>query len=252
MIRRLLALLLVIGLWPVAAGLEAGPLDSVFQKVDQAAWGEKQAAVKKGLSPLLTDKAIIVVADGGLDARSTLNYLFKKKGGGLYNLAWYTTTPARDIKAALALEARIEKSLKAKYGAPMLSHADGRPGDAAEVEKKLDDRARAMKSLDEAKAAKGSELTGEEMMKSLDVEAMLALMPVIFYSKLNFWDGNDLWVVSNLLCSNDGNCYQHLQFVSKEQGQDESYQPTPQRPFSYTTTDRDQDLVTKFNRSLSQ
>lgn len=80
--------------------------------------------------------------------------------------------------------------------------------------------------------------------------SLMELMPVVFYSKISFWDGGDLWVYTNLLCSTDGSCYQHLQFVSKKQTQNEAYAPTPQKAFSYTPLDRDQDLVTKSHLSL--
>jgi len=254
MIRKLLALLLVIALFPAVIALGAGPLDSVFQKVEQAPWGEKQSEVKKGLSPLLTDKAIIVVADDGLAARSTLNYLFKEKGGGLYNLAWYAATPVNDIKAALDLERELEKMLRAKYGRPKTSHAYGKPDNIKGVEKLKAEQDKARIALAEAAKVKEAKLTLEEVIKALEDSGITleGIMPTLFYSKLNFWDGSRVWVVTNLLCSNDGTCYQHLQFVSKDQTKDEAYAPTPEKFFSYTPLDRDQDAVTKFNRSLSQ
>lgn len=82
--------------------------------------------------------------------------------------------------------------------------------------------------------------------------SLMDMLPTIFYSRLNYWDGGDLWVVSNLLCSTDGACYQHLQFVSKELTNDEAYVPTPQKSFGYTPLDRDQDAVTRSNRGLKQ
>ena len=230
----------------------AGPLDAVFQKSDQAPWGSKQAEVKKnlGVSPLLSNKDILLVADGALSGRSTLSYLFKN--GALYNLAWYTVTPASDIKAARELDGRLEKALKARYGKPRVSHTDGRPGDAKDAAKKKADQDAAFEVLKKAEKAKGSKLSVEEMNKALAAsgQSLLDIMPTLFYSKISFWDGGDLWVYTNLLCSNDGSCYQHLQFVSKKQTQGEGYAPTPQKAFSYTPLDRDQDLVTRSNRSL--
>ena len=254
MIRKLLSLLLAFGLWPVATGLGAGPLDSVFQKVEQAPWGEKQSAVKKGLSPLLTNKTILIVADDGLRGPYTLNYLFKEKGGGLYNLAWYRTTPVSSLKVAVDADMGLEKALRAKYGQPKISRSDGKLENFKEVEKKMAARDATMAFLKEAEKAKGSPLDGKEIIEALagSGHSMMDIMPTLFYSKLNFWDGGQVWVVTNFLCSNDGSCYQHLQFVSKDQTKDEPYAPTPEKLFSYTPLDRDQDAVTKFNRSLSQ
>lgn len=241
----------IIFLWAVPA-LAAGPLEDVFQRVGQAPWGEKQATVKKNLaaSPLLANNNILMVADGALSSRSTLSYLFKS--GALYNLAWYTVTPISDIKAARDLDSRLEKALKARYGKPKLNHTDGRPGDAKDAAKRKAGQDAAFAALKKAEQAKGSELSLEEMTKALSGsgQSLLDIMPTLFYSKISFWDGGDLWVYTNLLCSTDGNCYQHLQFVSKKQTQDEAYTPTPQKAFSYTPLDRDQDLVTKSNRSL--
>lgn len=255
--RGLLAVAVLSGLCWSAPAFGAGPLEAIFQKVERAPWGAKSAAVKKELAspPLRTDKGILLVDDKGLSGRSTLSYLFDQNGA-LYNLAWYTVTPVSDIKAAQSLEKSLEKALRAKYGKPLTSHVDGSPGGARGVAKKQAQREKAAKILEEAKAAKGSALTGPEIIKAMEGTgaSMGDIMPTLFYSKLNFWDGGQVWVVSNLLCSNDGSCYQHLQFASKEQTQKgpEAYRPTPEKLFSYTPLDRDQDTVTRNNRSLKR
>lgn len=245
--------LLIAFLWSGLA-LGAESLSDIFQKADQAAWGSRQAAVRKnlGAAPLGGNEEIITVADSGLTDGSTLNYLFRKNGA-LYNLAWYAATPVSDINAAITLESGLEKTLTAKYGKPAISHTDGKPDNVEEeVAQKNAQRAKVDEALDKAESAKGSKLTMEEQNKALASVGLsiFDVVPTIFYSKLNFWDGGAVWVVSNLLCSNDGTCYQHLQFVSKEQTKNEAYRPTPQILFSYTPLDRDQDLVTRFNRSL--
>jgi hypothetical protein len=75
-------------------------------------------------------------------------------------------------------------------------------------------------------------------------------MPIVFYSRLNFWDAGDLWVYTNLLCSTDNQCLLHLQFVSKKLTyKKEKYWPTPEVLFGYSPLDRDQDLVSANNPS---
>lgn len=245
-------LMLMLALATASSLQAAGSLDAIFQKVQDAPWGAKQAEVKKKTTeaPLVTQKQIMVVADSGLAAQSTLNYLFNEKTGQLYNLAWYVATPTTKIKDAVAQEKTLEKYLKAKFGKPQVTHTEGSPSGVKGVEKAMAERAKANEILDKAKKDKGADLTGKEMVTLLPVESLEAIMPTLFYSKLNFWDGGEVWVTSNLLCSNDGTCYQHLQFTSKEKTKGEDYQPTPNKPFSYTPLDRDQDLVVSRNRSL--
>ncbi|MGL4208340.1 MAG: hypothetical protein ACRCTY_03020, partial [Candidatus Adiutrix sp.] len=190
-----------------APALAAGSLDSVFQKAQDAPWGAKQAEVKKktSVAPVLAEKKIMIVADSGLAAQSTLNYLFNEKTGQLYNLAWYAATPTTKIKDVLALEKALEKGIKAKLGKPLVSRTDGNPSGAKGVKKVMAARAKANEILDKAKKDKGADLTGKEMLVLLQEEgiSLMTIIPTLFYSKLNFWDGGEVWVTSNLLCSND-------------------------------------------------
>ena len=254
--RVLFGLFFFCGFFVTVAAFAAETMDSVLQKVEQAPWGEKQPALKKklGISPLFTNKTILITDGAELSSRSTLNYLFKEKTGGFYNLAWYTATPVSDMKSALSLAKTIERALGKKYGKPKISHTSGKPGEAKNIAKKMENRKKVLEILNKTEAGKGSKLNLEETSKALTAEGLSIedMMPTLFYSQLHFWDAKDLWIVSNLLCSNDGTCYQHLQFVSKELTKDESYQPTPKELFSYTPLDRDQDAVTKFNRTFSR
>jgi len=238
----------------------AGELDAIFNLVEQANWGAKKQAVKQKINDkaLLDSKTIVIVPDkSGLSSKGTINYLFNEKTGGFYNLAWFAITPIKDVEATKKFENELEKALKAKYGKASYITANGRASDAKKIEKemtkKMAEKDELYKAIGKAEAEKGQKLTAEEMMKikTAGGKTMLDFMPTLFYSELNFWDAGNLWVYTSLLCSTDGDCYHHLQFVSKEQTKNETYAPdTKKAAFSYTPLDRDQDSVTKHNRTL--
>lgn len=231
----------------------AGLLDDAFVKTEAAPWGKKakDAIRALGLTPVL-EKPEALVARGALGGREvTVNCLFNK-AGGLYNLAWYALIPTTDLDAARKFDADLEAALKAKYGKPSRVFNDGDPDDLKKMEKDADKIAALKEKLDSAKKEKKKAALSPEEQKLLkDNPSILISMPSIFYSRLNFWNGGNFWVYTNLLCSTDGTCYMHLQFVSKRQTSKESYSPTPEKPFSYSPLDRDQDLVTRVNRELS-
>lgn len=156
------------------------------------------------------EPAIITVPFSLSEFPASLNYLFDA-GGRLYNLAWLVTIPAEKIQAAMSLDTRMMQELSARYSRPVYTFSDGSPGGYA--------------------TEKAKEMTG----------------PVVFYSRLDFWDAEPLWAYTNLLCSTDGKCLLHLQFVSKKLTAKEKYWPTPDVLFSYSPLDRDQDRVAANN-----
>jgi hypothetical protein len=245
-------------LW-VTSAFGAEFLDDVFQKAETAPWGSSKAELVKKLpgAPLAQKNDIFLLADSGLSAESTINYLFTEETGKFYNLAWYVATPISDIAAALKLEKNIEKAVTAKYGKPQMSYSDGKAKSSKRAEKDLAEfnrkKTEFFEETKKIEEASGSKMTGKELasFKSSSGVTFLDIMPSIFYSKLGFWDGGNFWVSTNLLCSTDGTCYQHLQFASKAQT-GKSYLPTPQQPFSYSPWARDQDMVTSLNRGLEK
>ena len=72
--------------------------------------------------------------------------------------------------------------------------------------------------------------------------------PHIFYSKLLFWDTGKMYAYINFLCSTDGTCAQQLHFTAKNLAGD-GYVPAADALAGYSPLDRDQDMVTKINRT---
>ncbi len=229
-----------------AAAAQAGTLDRQLRFVGNARWGTGQNQLVRSFGKqniaFATKNILSLPADLG-KFKGSMNYLFNKEGK-FYNLAWYATVPVAAMQDAQELERRMESELRAKYGDPVYTFSDGDASKAAEV-------------------VAGGGATYENMAKMLgtpgglpknaegkvDIKQMMLMMPSIFYSKLTFWDGGTIWAYTNLLCSTDGTCYVHLQFVSKKLTSTENYLPTPEKPFSYSPLDRDQDLVTNTHKT---
>lgn len=241
----------------------AGVLDAAVKQANAASWGARQDAVRRSApsKPIMGNQAI-QMAVGKLAGRdATVNYLFDK-AGGLYNIAWYVVTPVDNFETARELDATLERDLRARYGEPSYAFSDG---DAAEAEKVKAVPPGERPTMEKFRAASTPERKAEAKKLAAWVEAKQrgedAPLPVldkdvvrdmgnmpkpphIFYSKLLFWDTGKMYAYINFLCSTDGTCYQHLQFVSKERTKKDGYDPTF-KPFGNTPADRDQDLVTE-------
>lgn len=227
----------------------AGTLDEVLFVVDGTSWGSPSQTVRNGLgqTPLLENNEILMIPGDMAGRPATISYLFNPTGA-LYNLAWYAAIPVAKMAEAQRVEAELEQALTAKYGPPFQNFSDGDAGKAesvaADAAKQEGERE---KILEEIRFKKAQGLEKEAMQLTA---RLFMNMPMIFYSKLAMWDGGDVLAYTNLLCSTDGTCYMHMQFVSKNMTAHEKYAATPDVLFSYSPADRDQDMVTKYNRTL--
>lgn len=232
----------------------AGTLDEVFEKVEGGGWGLGRDAVRQAAGIVLLENDDIIVGSTRLGGKpATINFLFDKSGR-LYNMSWLVTTPVLEVKSARRFNLDAVKQIQARYGKPSYKFTDGDHSQSKTAAKKAKDLEEVRKKLIALRESKGGEEPIlEEMNAAMGIgksKTIFDVMPTIFYSKLDFWDGKAIWAYTNLLCSTDGTCYQHIQFVSKHLTAGEQYQPTPDKPFSYSPLDRDQDLVTKSYRSL--
>lgn len=247
--RTMIFYLLLLAPFFAGTAYAAGPFEEILRTVEKASWGTPQSAVRAGMqqTPLLENQEIIILPAGVSGRDATMNYLFSP-GGELYNLAWYTVFPVAEIDAARSLAADMETALREKYGAPIKSFTDGdanKARDVAQTASQKEEERRAV--LQEIKAKKDQ---GDEKGALQLTARLFMMMPTIFFSRLEMWDGGDIWAYTILLCSTDGTCHLHLQFVSKAMTQDENYAATPEKLFSYSPADRDQDLVAKHNAAL--
>lgn len=211
----------------------AGPLDAVLKQVGDAKWGAQELDVKSAVSAAVKAESpgVLITAGQVLSRQATVTYLFNKNGG-LYNISWYALTPVSEMKTAQKLNDGLVSALRKKLGKPKYTFSDGNPNGFTS-------------------GMKHTEQLNEMLNKGKKPgDPELPTVHTVFHSKLAFWDGGKYWVFTNLLCSTDGKCYQHLQFVSKELTRDEKYAPTPHKAFSYSSLDRDQDLVTKRNEPM--
>lgn len=218
----------------------AGTFDQVISFAEKGKWGARQLQLTRsfGGNVIFITKHLVAVSSTVAGIQGSINYLFNKNGK-LYNLAWYATIPVTEMAAAQELERALEAELRAKYGEPVYTFSDGDESKAAAVV------SRGGATYDDMTKMFGGDNglpKGED--GKLDIDQMMMMMPSIFYSKLVFWDGGKIWVYSNLLCSTDGTCYFHVQFVSKKMTAAEKYRPSPDVAFSYSPLDRDQDMVT--------
>lgn len=222
----------------------AGTLDDAFLVVNSTSWGTPRQLVRNGMEqePLFENEEIIIAEGNTAGHPATINYLFNKSGA-LYNLAWYAAIPVSEMTTAGTIESELEQALQARYGAPIKNFSDGDVNQAATVAADATDHEAARERLlEEIKAKKAQGLEKEAMQLTAQ---LFMTMPMIFYSKLAMWDGGGVWAYT---CSTDGACYMHLQFVSKSLTAGENYAATPEKLFSYSPADRDQDMVTKYNR----
>lgn len=233
----------------------AGVLDPAFSQADAAQWGANQEKVRREAPsyPIMGNQAIMLAA-GTLDGReATVNYLFDREGG-LYNIAWYVVTPVDDFESAMDLDRTLEGELRARYGEPSYTFSDGEIAKAGEVKavppadrptmEKFAEYMRTSPAGSGAKKPGGTAAAGD----TKPGEDIFSRMPVIFYSRLLFWDAGDKWAYINFLGSTDGTCYQHLQFVSKERTDKDGYSPEF-KPFVNSPLDRDQDMVTAIHKA---
>lgn len=229
----------------LTATVNAGEaLDEVIKIASAAPWKANAATIKKSLGrePLFENKAIMIAPSRLADRDATINYLFNKSDA-LYNLAWYLTIPTAELDAAQDFEKALEAALKAKYGKPKRVFSDGDLKNAEKTKKQAEEMARILAPSLKKDLPPSPPDGSRSFIIGKDGEIII---PMIFYSKMNFWDGGKFWVYSNFLCSTDGKCYLHLQFVSKALTKKEGYAPNT-KAFAYSPLDRDQDLVTKHN-----
>lgn len=226
----------------------AGTLDKVFRSVENARWGSGQGHFVRSFGrkniTFATKRILSVPAELG-KYKGSMNYLFDKKGR-LYNLAWYATIPVAAMRDVQELEKQMEAELRAKYGDPVREFSDGDASKAVGVAAKGGVTSKDMAELFLTPGGAGVPKNAEG---KVDLDKMMMMMPVIFYSKLTFWDAGEVWAYTNLLCSTDGTCYLHLQFVSKKLTDGEQYRPASDIPFSYSPLDRDQDIVTDTHKA---
>ena len=241
--------ILIVWIIAIAGSAQAGTLDKVFRFLGNARWGADQkhfvSSLGKQTITFTTNNLLSIPANLG-KFEGSMNYLFNKEGK-FYCLAWYAAIPVAAMQDVQELESQMEEELRVKYGEPVYAFSDGDASKAAEVV--------ARGGITYQDAAKMLGKPGglpKDAEGNVDIKQMMMMMPGIFYSKLNFWEGSAVWVYTNLLCSTDGTCYVHLQFVSKKMVSGEKYLPTPGVPFSYSPLDRDQDLVTKAHRAWGE
>lgn len=261
--KRIIMTALLLCLSLSSAANAAGELNSLFSRLEQAGWGEQKQTVKQSLNEkiLYENQAILILPDrNGLEPQATINYLFTRETGELYSLAWFNLIPIKNIEAAQKLENILEQSLKAKFGQPVYTSADAdevtarekAKARAEEVEQTLAEKAEYDEAYQKAKAEKGGELSGKDLkdIKTSGGKSIIDFIPVIFYSKTSLWDTDDFLISSKLLCSTDGSCYQHLNFIPNKPVKNEVTDLKKPKPFSYTSIDRDQDAVTRYNMTI--
>lgn len=232
------------------AAVAAEALGDVFGQVDATPWGIQREAVLRSLPdrPLLENEETIILPWNIAGREATVNFVFNK-AGALYNLAWYALIPVADMQIAQSMEKSMVADLEARYGKPRHVFSDGNARDAAKVARDAPRKAKEREKIAREIMERNKRGKPNDKQAAADLMRVMKVMPTIFYSKLAFWDAGPVWAYTNLLCSTDGTCYLHLQFVSKDLTRDESYFPTPEKAFSYSPLDRDQDLVTKYNRT---
>lgn len=250
--KHVLAVLLLLTC-ATGAARSGEPLAGVFAWIDANPWGFARASVKDAVVPVFQNDKIVVAPDT-IDGRDvTINYLFNKSGQ-LYSLSWYALIPVADVEDAVFLNDAIKKSLTGKYGAAKVVSGGGGPDreKAREVVEKLPELAEVREKLDKFKTdsmASGKKPNPADLKAILGDRQLLDVVPVLFYAEEMMWDGGAVWVYASLLCSTDGSCYQHLNFVSKKLAAGEPYPDGGERKlFSYTPLDRDQDLITASNK----
>lgn len=230
----------------------AGILGAAFSQADAARWGSNQDRVRNEAPsfPVMGNQAIMLAAGNLAGREATVNYLFDREGG-LYNIAWYVVTPVDDFESAMDLDRALESELRARYGEPSYTFSDGDTAKAGEVKAvppadrpTMEKFAEYMRTGPGTKKQGGNPATGN----AKPGEDMFSRMPIIFYSRLLFWDAGDKWAYINFLGSTDGICYQHLQFVSKERTANGGYDPEF-KAFANTPLDRDQDMVTAVHKA---
>lgn len=229
----------------------AGMLDEVFAQVDGSGWGMSREQAKQMLvqSPLLNTPEIVVVPAKVGRRDGTANFLFTK-ADQLYNMAWYWTLPVNEIKSARRLGQELVAALRAKYGRQAHTFTDGNPRKYKEAAKRSKDVAKTRDMLEELRREKGGELTVDEVQNALGKRSLMDMVPTNFHTTLDMWDEGALWVYVNLLCSTDGTCYLHMQFVSKHLTGGENYLPREGKMFAYSPMDRDEDIVVKSNAEM--
>lgn len=237
-----------------ATGRAAEPLDGAFVWIDAGTFGLSRDAVKGVVSPLREDKAIIVAADELAGRKGTVNYLFDASGR-LYETSWYVLTPIADVRDAAMLHETVKAALTGKYGGGKRLSGDAKVNfdKARDVAEKLPELAAVRENLDtlmREKKKAGVKPKPEEIRAVLDGKSLLDVTPTLFHVEENMWDGKTIRVYASLLCSTDGTCYQHVNFVSKDLTRGEDYPTTARKPFSYHALDRDQDRITEANKTL--
>ena len=252
--RRVRLAVMVIGVVFVLSGVIRGAeaLDEVFRRVDGGGWGSNQRAIKRAIGGgLALEKPTILVLPSSIAGRpATINYLFNQRGR-MYNQAWYATFTLDEFAEALTFDEQLVAELTVRYGAPAYSFSDGDPAKLEEAKKdaaSIKDSMDRFRALMEARHNQGPP-TREEL-KTLFPDgnpAPKTFLPSIFHSRMSFWNAGKIWAYTNLLCSTGGYCRLHLQFIDKRLTEREGYQPTPDKLFSYSPLDRDQDLVTAAN-----
>lgn len=251
--RKLILAVALLFICTTGASRAGEPLGGAFAWIDANPWGFARASVKDAVVPVFQNDNIVVAPDTIAGRDVTINYLFNKSGQ-LYNLSWYALTPVADIENAVALHDTIKKALAGKYGAgKTISGGEGPDmAKAREVVEKLPELAEVREKLEKFKAdsiASGKRPNHAELQAVLGGRQLLDVVPVLFYAEENMWDGGTVWVYASLLCSTDGSCYQHLNFVSKKLTANEAYPDGGKRKlFSYSPLDRDQDLITESNK----
>lgn len=252
--RKLLFAAFVFAACLASPARAAGPLDSAFVWVDAGTFGLPKDAVKGVVTPIYDKDSVIVAADEIAGRKATVNYLFNP-AGKLYGTSWYVLTPVSDIQTAADLHELVKATLNGKYGGgKRLSGSAKIDGNKVrEVLEKLPKLAAAregMHKLTLEKKAAGAKPKPEEIKAILGDLSPLDVIPSLFHVEENMWDGKTVRVYASLLCSTDGTCYEHINFVSKDLTRSEDYPTTSRKPFSYHALDRDQDKITAVNKEL--